>query len=123
MMTHLALNRLGWAGDSLFTFCFADEPHESTRPEFVMRQFISRDILMRLGRVNDAYRWCMEDMVEYGPKAEYLKTMAICALLNGEYALARKYLRPLQKTLFYSDMASRYMEYADNPGLIEQDGE
>lgn len=123
MLTHLALVQDGTAGDSLFTFPFDDDTIASRRPALTMRQLVSRGMFMRMGRVNDAYRWCMEDMVEYGQRAEYLKMMAKCALLNNEPELARKYLRPLSKTLFYKDFARKYEAYAADSAACAADPE
>ncbi|MDE6120959.1 MAG: hypothetical protein K2F63_04140, partial [Muribaculaceae bacterium] len=71
----------------------------------------------------DCYRWCMEDMVEYGPKVEYLKYMSRCAILNGEYPLARRYLRMLSRTLYHKDWARKYMAMTYDPALAEKDPE
>lgn len=120
LLTHLSLNRLGEAGDSLFAFGFADERHVSTRPDYVIRHYISRDVLLRFGRVNDAYRWCMEDMVEYGAKPEYLRTMAKAALLNGEFGLARKYAHKLGRTWFHRAEADSLLALADDPARLEE---
>ncbi len=45
--------------------------------------------------------WCMEDMVEYGLRPQYLSYMLRASLLNGEQVLARKYARQLNAHPFY----------------------
>lgn len=123
LYTHLALQRLGQAGDSLFTFRMSDAEYASPRADMTLRTTCSHSLNFAFGRINDCYRWCMEDMVEYGPKVEYLKYMSKCALLNGEYNLARRYLRMLSRTMFHKDWARRYMAYADNPEAMADDPE
>lgn len=123
LYTHMSLYHLGQAGDSLFTYPMADTEYRSPNPGFTMRAVCTRELLYKLGRVNDCYRWCMEDMVEYGPRAEYLKYMVKCALVNGEAALARRYLDILDRTLFHSDWARRYRRYADDPSLMDAEPE
>lgn len=123
LLTHIALNRLGQAGDSLFTFPIDAVEYDSPRSDRSLRDVLSRSLNYNFGRINDAYRWCMEDMVEYGPKVEYLKYMVKCALLNEETALARRYLRMLGRTTFHKTWADRYMAYAENPKLMDKDPE
>lgn len=123
LYTHLALQRMNLAGDSLFTFPFAAAEYASPRPDMALLTTCSRSINFGFGRINDCYRWCMEDMVEYGPRVDYLKYMSKCALLNGEYDLARRYLRKLSRTMFHKDWAERYMAYADNPESMDSDPE
>lgn len=123
MMTHIALYRDGTAGDSLFTFRMADAPYNSPYPNVALRMSAARMLNYYFGRLNDSYRWCMEDMVEYGYKVEYLKYMVRCALVNEEYELARRYLRMLEGTTFHKDWARKYMAYADNPALMDADPE
>ena len=50
-----------------------------------------------------------------------LKLLVKCALLNGEYALARKYNDQIGQTLFHKDWAERYGRMIDQPELISQD--
>lgn len=123
LLTHIALNRLGQAGDSMFTFPIDAVEYDSPRSDRALRDVLSRRLNYNFGRINDAYRWCMEDMVEYGPKVEYLKYMAKCALLNGETKLAKRYLRMLSRTTFHKAWADKYMAYANNPALMENDPE
>lgn len=123
LYTHAAMFHLGIAGDSLFAIPMSDAPYNTPLADMALRLTCSRGLNYRFGRINDCYRWCMEDMVEYGPKVEYIKYMAKCALLNGETALARRYLRMLSKTMYHRQWAERYMRYADDPSLIDSDPE
>lgn len=121
--THAALFHSNLAGDSLFSFRQGDAEYNSPMPNLALRTTMSRNLLYRFGRINDCYRWSMEDMVEYGPKVEYLKYLSKCALLNGEYNLARRYLHLLSKTMFHKDWAAKYLDYADHPEKMDKDAE
>lgn len=60
------------------------------------------------GETNYAYRWAMENSVEYGFNITELKIMTIAALINGETVLAEKYLNILSHTMYYEDWAERF---------------
>ena len=82
-----------------------------------------RSLLYKTGGINDCYRWCMEDIVEYQMRISSLQYMVRCAILNKEYELAQKYNTLISKTLFYKGWARKYQAYIDNPQLAEQDEE
>lgn len=75
------------------------------------------------GLPNYSYHWCMELMVQYGMKVDYLRYMAKSALLNGEYKLAAKYLHPLQSTLFYRSWSRKANRYATKSAELLSDPE
>ena len=110
MLTRVALWQLGQASDKLFTFPDGSAPYNAPVDNQYLRLMAGRTIYYYLGKINYAYRWCMEDMVEYGHRPSYLTYMTKCALLNGETALAEKYLSQLRHTLFYSDFADHYTQ-------------
>lgn len=95
----------------------------SIRTTMLLPLMNSRTLFYQYGIINDSYRWCMEDMVEYGKRTSTLKYMVKCAILNGEYELAQKYNSLLSETLFYSKWAQKYQTYIENPSLLEQDEE
>ena len=123
LLTHAALNHLGATGDRLFTFPISDNPYNTRFPGNALREAGARPVYYHFGRVYDAYRWGMEDMVEYGPRVEYLDLMARCALLTGDLPLARRYASMLQKTAFHKERARTYLRYADNPAEMDNDPE
>lgn len=123
MLTHLALVQKGVAGDSLFAYPAGDAEYRTERPGLAMRSIVSQIYNFNMGRLNDAYRWCMEDMVENGHRVQYLRYMAKCALLNGEYTLARKYARRLGKTMMHGAEGRRLEAMADDTTLIARDPE
>ena len=104
MMKNLALFRLGKQGDTMYHYLTGAKPCNA--PFRVnMTQVAGRSLYYYYGLPNYCYRWCMEDGVENGWRAEYLKYMTRCALLNGEYRVARKYIDLLKHTRYHREWA------------------
>lgn len=122
-LTDIALFKLGKSGSDVFTYQIGAAPYETTRALRVIHDGGALPITYFLGLNNYAYRWGMESKVEYGTNVENLKYMAKCALLNGEYALAEKYLDNLSLTANHKGWAEKYRKYAKNPELIDEDEE
>lgn len=122
LLTDIALMRQGTAADRMFAYRTGSAPYVSTRSTS-MRDGGAMLINYHFGHINSAYRWAMEYQVEYGSKVAYLKMMAKSALLTREYELARKYLKTLAQTKYHKAWAEKYMAYADQPELIDQDPE
>ena len=72
------------------------------------------------GQLNYAYRWAMENSVEYGPSVRNLKTMARCAILNQEFDLAEKYLLQLRNTMFHKRWADEQNRQLRSSTLVMQ---
>lgn len=123
MLTREALWQTGQAGDKMFAYPDGDTPCNSPRKFQYMRLLCGRLFYYLEGKVNYAYRWCMEDMVEYGRRPDYLCYMTKCALVNGEWKLADKYLDALDHTLWYKDFATKYRTYVTDHSLVSKDKE
>ena len=123
MLTREALWQTGQAGDKMFAYPDGDTPSNSPRQFQYMRLLCGRLFYYLEGKVNYAYRWCMEDMVEYGRRPDYLCYMTKCALVNGEWKLADKYLDALDHTLWYKDFATKYRTYVTDHSLVAKDKE
>ena len=123
MLTREALWQTGQAGDKMFAYPDGDTPCNSPRQFQYMRLLCGRLFYYLEGKVNYAYRWCMEDMVEYGRRPDYLCYMTKCALVNGEWKLADKYLDALDHTLWYKDFATKYRTYVTDHSLVSKDKE
>lgn len=123
MLTREALWQTGQAGDKIFAYSDGDTPCNSPRQFQYMRLLCGRLFYYLEGKVNYAYRWCMEDMVEYGRRPDYLCYMTKCALVNGEWKLADKYLDALDHTLWYKDFATKYRTYVTDHSLVAKDKE
>lgn len=122
-LADVAAIRLGVAGDELFALPIGSADYQTARALRVMHEAGALPISYHLGFSNYAYRWAMESKVEFGANVEQLKYFAKCALINGEYPLARKYLRILSLTANHKDWAEKYMAYANDPSLIDADSE
>ena len=70
-------------------------------------------------KTNFASRWCIENAVEFGYSIYILKILSKCAIINGEWDVARRYLTILQNTKFYKEWADNYMKIVDNPKTIK----
>ena len=122
MCRNLALFRLGRAGDEACHYLEGDT--RGNAPWLVrVSQVCGRLLYYHYGMENFCYRWCMENGVEMGWNTEELCLMAKASILNGEPAVARKYLRLLAKTRYYKDWAAHYEAYLEHPELIRQDSE
>ena len=115
MYKNLALFRLGRAGNEMFLY-----PEGSTAQNapwrIHMTQVGGKLIYYHYGKENFCYRWCMEDGVEFGWRAETLKFMVRTSLLNREWEVARKYINILKQTTFHRRWAERY-----EPLLVNHD--
>ena len=63
----------------------------------------------------------MERMVIDGPTCYTLKQLTLCALLNGEYALANRYLYLLSNMPFEQEFVRKYMPMVAHPERILSD--
>lgn len=110
---NLALSQKGMLADRLFEFY--QNGGEGLFPTFT-RDMISpvstAEIFFRLGMVNDAERYmfeAQEAIPNYRKSSRMTRRIAECELINGNYQVAAKLLRRLQKTLFYSNWAAETM--------------
>ncbi|MCR4559043.1 MAG: DUF6057 family protein [Bacteroidales bacterium] len=75
---------------------------------------ISGEVFFRLGAFNVAQRYafeCQENIANFRYSAKLFYRLAETAILNEEVTVAKKYLLPLTKTLFYRDKAREYIEF------------
>ena len=118
MYKNLALFRLGRAGDEMFNYPEGATP-QNVPWKVHMTQVGGKLVYYHYGKENFCYRWCMEDGVEFGWKAETLKFMARTSLLNHEWVVARKYLDLLKKTTFHRAWAEHYERLLDTPDAFD----
>ena len=122
VLTNLAYHKLGIAGDKMFTYIHGDRIAKSPREVHTIH-VIGIPAYFYYGKLNYANRWSVEHMVEYGLNYENLQYMTQIAILNGEYALAQKYINTLQTTLCYKDWAKQHQRYINNSTLISKNKE
>ena len=79
------------------------------------------DLTLHAGLLNTAYRLSMDNTVEYGPRLHNFKSMAICALLNGEKRLAGRYLNLIDHMPFCHDFVERYRAVLHDASLRQTD--
>ena len=121
---NLALSQQGVLADRLFEFY--QNGGEGLFPTFTrdMTSPVSTsEIFYRLGMVNDAERYmfeAQEAIPNYRKSARMTRRIAECELINGNYKVAAKLLRRLQKTLFYSDWATETMALLGNEKAINR---
>ena len=121
---NLALSQKGMLADRLFEFY--QNGGEGLFPTFT-RDMISpvstAEIFFRLGMVNDAERYmfeAQEAIPNYRKSARLTRRIIECEIINGNYKVAAKLLRRLQKTLFYSNWADQTMALLGNEKAINR---
>lgn len=121
---NLALSQKGMLADRLFEFY--QNGGEGLFPTFTrdMTSPVSTaEIFFRLGMVNDAERYmfeAQEAIPNYRKSARLTRRIIECEIINGNYQVAAKLLRRLQKTLFYSNWANQMMALLGNEKAINQ---
>ena len=121
---NLALSQKGQLADRLFEFY--QNGGEGLFPTFT-RDMISpvstAEIFFRLGMVNDAERYmfeAQEAIPNYRKSARLTRRIIECEIINGNYQVAAKQLRRLQKTLFYRNWANQIMALLGNEKAINR---
>ena len=121
---NLALSQKGVLADRLFEFY--QNGGEGLFPSFT-RDMISpvstAEIFFRLGMVNDAERYmfeAQEAIPNYRKSARLTRRIVECEIINGNYKVAAKLLRRLQKTLFYRNWANQTMALLGNEKAINR---
>ena len=124
---NLALAKTGQLGDRIFQFY--QNGTEGLIPSFE-RDFISplpaSEVFYHLGMINSSLRYtfeAMEAIPDYRKSSRAFVRLAETNLINGQYAVAAKYLRALQRTLFYRKWATQAMGFLGDDHRIEQHAE
>lgn len=119
---NLALAKTGQLGDRMFHFF--QNGTEGLIPAF-QRDFTSplpaSEIFYHLGMINSSQRYtfeAMEAIPDYKKSGRAYARLAETNLINGQYAVAAKYLRTLRHTLFYRRWADEAMTYLGDEGKI-----
>ena len=121
---NLALSQKGQLADRLFEFY--QNGGEGLFPTFtrdMISPVSSAEIFFRLGMVNDAERYmfeAQEAIPNYRKSARLTRRIIECEIINGNYQVAAKLLRRLQKTLFYSNWANQTMALLGNEKAINR---
>lgn len=114
---NMALLKLGRLGEEAFKY--PDGSAEIAHPGVVhLTQTGGMMNYFQYGKFNFCYRWCIENSVEYGWRADYLKHAVRCMLLSGQHKLAMRYINILKNTLFYRSWAEGMEKFIKEPQLI-----
>ena len=121
---NLALSQKGVLADRLFEFYQnGGEGLFSTFTRDMISPVSTAEIFFRLGMVNDAERYmfeAQEAIPNYRKSARLTRRIIECEIINGNYQVAAKLLRRLQKTLFYSNWANQTMALLGNEKAINR---
>lgn len=109
--TNLALGMTGQLGDRAFQFY--QNGAEGLLPPFQRESnsmWVTAEAYFQLGLINTAQRFYFEGMEaipNYRKSVRCIKRLAETNMINGQYEVAKKYLRMLENTTFYSKWAKR----------------
>ena len=121
---NLALGMNNQLDDRAFEF-FQNGP-QGLFPKFVRDHnttLLTGEVYFYLGLVNTAQRYAfeaMEAIPNYNKSGRAVQRLAETNLINGQYKVAEKYLKMLEKTLFYRQWAQNRMEMVADTGLIDR---
>lgn len=121
---NLALAQKGMLADHMFEYyqngiggLLPDFKKDFTIP------MVTGEIYYHLGFINTAQRYtfeAMEALPLYQKSARTMKRLAETNLINNNIPLARKYLKLLQKTLFYKKWANAVSNALEDPSILMQ---
>lgn len=122
--TNLALAMNNLLGDRIFDFY--QRSSEGLLPPFERNYStiqLTGEIYFRLGLINTAQRFAfeaMEAIPNHNRSGRVLKRLAETNMINGQYKVAEKYLRILEKTIFYRPWAQRMIAMLGDEKAINE---
>lgn len=124
---NLALCKEGMMADRMFHYY--QNGTEGLLPSFTKdftAPLITSEIYYHIGFINTAQRYAFEAMEcipNMNKNVRVIKRLAETNIINGEYAVARKYLHLLQQTMFYHDWATETLSLLSDEQKVEQNEE
>lgn len=124
---NLALAMQGQLCDRLFEFY--QNGAEGLFPTFtrdMTSPLPTAEAFYQLGMVNDAERYAFEAqeaIPNYRKSGRLTRRIAQCEIINGNYAVAAKYLRMLEHSLFYRQWAKSQERFLYNSAAVKADQE
>ena len=124
-MLNLSLAKTEHMGNSMFSY----DQHGINglflpfKREYVTA-IMGNEILYHLGLTNAAQEYAFESMEtipSMGKSARVIKRLAETNLINGQYKVSEKYLKLLEKTIFYRKWAKNAMTVLNNEEKINND--
>ena len=122
---NLALAMQGQLCDRLFEFY--QNGAEGLFPTFtrdMTSPLPTAEVFYQLGMVNDAERYtfeAQEAIPNYRKSGRLTRRIAQCEIVNGNYAVAAKYLRMLEHSLFYRQWAKSQERFLYNDVAVKAD--
>lgn len=120
---NLALAKTGHLASDMFAFY--QNGTAGLLPKYVRDHFTpgpTGTVYYHLGMINTAQTFffeAQEGIPDFQKSARFSQALAKTNLLNGNYAVARKYVNALKQTIFYRRWAEQTEKLLDNPALIE----
>ena len=120
--TNLALAMKGELGERAFDYY--QHGTQGLLPSFEINYntiLVTGEAYWQLGLVNTAQRFyfeAMEALPDYNKSCRCIRRLAETNLVNGQYEVSRKYLKLLEKTIFYRKWAQRTMDLLGNEQAI-----
>lgn len=105
MMKNIALGRLGRQSSEMYEYKNGSKRSNCPFQLRMLQQVVGPLLYYQYGLENSCVRLCTEMGVEFGWHPEYFKYLTRCALLKGEWQVARKYIHQLKSTMFFDDWA------------------
>lgn len=124
---NLALAMQGQLCDRLFEFY--QNGAEGLFPTFtrdMTSPLPTAEVFYQLGMINDAERYtfeAQEAIPNYRKSGRLTRRIAQCEIINGNYAVAAKYLRMLEHSLFYRQWAKSQERFLYNSAAVSADPE
>ncbi len=120
---NLALAKTGHLSSDMFAFY--QNGTAGLLPKYVRDHFTpgpTGTVYYHLGMINTAQTFffeAQEGIPDFQKSARFSQALAKTNLLNGNYAVARKYVTALKQTIFYRKWAEQTERLLENPSLIE----
>ena len=122
---NIALSKTMQMGDKLFHFQQIYGPgglYMVNEPVNISTLYGS-ELYRHLSYTGEALHYAYNGLIVNGMTPHLIKQLAVYELVNGNYAVAGKYLHVLSQTVFYRQWAAGYLKYVRSPLLIGSDEE
>ena len=123
-MLNLSLAKTGQLGNRMFTY---DQHGVNGLFLPFNREYVTaimgNEILYQLGLTNASQEYAFESMEtipNMGKSARVIKRLAETNLINGQYKVSEKYLKILEKTIFYRKWAKNALSFLNNEEKINR---
>ena len=122
-LLNLALACQGELGDKLFHY--PQQGKGGLLPEWnstVPGAIVLSDICYQMGDLSSAQKFAFEGYVSsVDGNPRLLQRLVQTNILTGAYAVAEKYIRILEQTLFYKEWAAEWRKYLYRDDLVEEE--